>query len=74
VNVKNFSDHELMIAWNLLNVLDGDFVERILDENPADEMNRIQDLQDAMKVLSKLKILVSHEADRRDLDRTEGEP
>ena len=72
--MKNFSDHELMIAWNLLNVLDGDFVERILDENPADEMNRIQDLQDAMKVLSKLKILVSHEADRRDLDRTEGEP
>ena len=72
--MKNFSDHELMIAWNLLNVLDGDFVERILDENPADEMNRTQDLQDAMKVLSKLKILVSHEADRRDLDRTEGEP
>ena len=72
--MKNFSDHELMIAWNLLKVLDGDFVERILDENPADEMNRIQDLQDAMKVLSKLKILVSHEADRRDLDRTEGEP
>lgn len=72
--MKNFSNHDLQVAWNLLNALDGDFIDRLLDQDPEDEDNRINDLQDAMRVLTKLKILVSHEADLRDLDRTEGEP